>query len=105
MNKEQKKRMKESNKQAENKPCTIHGVRVRFYLCDFDEDFWVEMPCRINIGDSFYIDDFISADDEKRLKKETIEYLYNGNILECKSFIFGRDNKGIYQQCYLTDGF
>ena len=96
--------MKKSNEQTENNPGTIHGVRVRFYLCDFDEDFWVQMPCRINSGDSFYIEDFISADDEKRLKEETIDYLYNdGSILECHSFIFGKDEQGVYQQCYLTE--
>ena len=88
----------------QNEQCTIPVVRVRFYLCDFDEDFWVEMPCRINTGDSFYIDDFISVEDEKRLKDETVDYLYNdGSILECQRFIFGRDKKGIYQQCYLTE--
>ena len=93
-----------STKDSKTKqPCTLHSVRVRFYLCDFDEDFWVQMPCRINAGDSFYINDFISADDEKRLKDETIDYLYNeGSILECQSFIFGKDEQGIYQQCLLT---
>jgi hypothetical protein len=85
-------------------PCILYSVRVRFYLCDFDEDLWVQMPCRINKGDSFYIDEFISADDEKRLKDETIDYLYNdGSVLECQSFIFGKDEQGIYQQCYLTE--
>lgn len=96
--------MKQINEKSKNKPFIIHGVRVRFYLCDFDEYFWVQMPCRINAGDSFYINDFISEDDEKRLKEETIDYLYNdGSILECQSFIFGRDEQGIYQQCYLTE--
>lgn len=85
--------------------CTLHGVRVRFYLCEFDEDIWVVMPCRINEGDSFYGDQLMSEDDEKRLKKETVHYLSDdGLILECHSFIFGRDEQGIYQQCYLTKG-
>ena len=96
--------MNTDSKKTETEQSTIHGVRVRFYLCDFDEDFWAQMPCRINTGDSFYIDDFISKDDEKRLKKETIEHLNNdGSILECQSFIFGRDKQGVYQQCYLTE--
>lgn len=92
-----------STKDSKTKqPITLHGVRVRFYLCDFDECFLVRMPCRINTGDSFYIDDFISV-DEKGFKKETINSLYNDcSILECQSSIFGKDDQGIYQQCYLT---
>lgn len=79
-------------------------MRVRFYLCDFDEDLWVDMPCKVNRGDTFYIDDFISKEDEDRLKDDIIDYLYNdGSILKCGDYIFGKGKDGIYQQCYLVE--
>lgn len=82
-----------------------NGVRVRFVLCDFDnEDIWCIMPSRVNDGDSFYIDDFVTIDDEKRLKESTLDYLYDdGSILDCDRTIFGKDEQGIYQQVYLIE--
>lgn len=89
----------ESIKNQLNKP----GVRVRFVLCDFDEEIWKIMPCRINAGDGFYIDEFLTEEDEKRISKETIDELYNEfSILDCERVIFGNDEDGIFQQVYLV---
>lgn len=99
--------MDERDRKAMNKDTQgndlLAVVRVRFYLCDFDEDIWCIMPCRVNKGDSFYMDSFISKEDEKRLRQSTTNSIYNDNtILDCESVIFGQDEQGIYQQVYLT---
>ena len=87
----------------ENQPSCLGDVRVRFYLCDYDEDIWVTLPSRINNGDSFYMDCFVGEIEEKSLKPQTYEDMIDGAILYCSSSIWGQDEKGVYQQVYLVE--
>ena len=83
---------------------TLQGIRVRFYFQDLDKDLWKLMPCRVNEGDSFYIDTFFTEEDEKLFTEEEIDWIYNeGTVLKCTDTIFGTDKHGIYQQVYLSE--
>jgi len=92
-----------SEVETEVKKFRIGDVRVRFYLCDYDEDIWALLPARINNGDSFYMDCFVGSNEEKLLKPGTYEDMIYGAILYCKSSIWGQDDEGVYQQVYLVE--
>ena len=79
------------------------GIRVRFYLSDYDEEIWTKLPSRVNNGDSFYMDCFVGETEKKSLKPETYEDMIDGAILYCSSSIFDRDENGVYQQVYLGE--
>jgi hypothetical protein len=76
-------------------------VRVRLYLCDYNEEIWAIMPARINNGDSFFMDCFISQAEEISLKEETYDHLMKGEILTCTSSIWGQNEHGVHQMAYL----
>jgi hypothetical protein len=80
----------------------IGAVRVRFYLCDYDEDIWAILPARVNEGDVFYMDCFVGEHEEKTLKPQTYEDMIQA-ILYCSSSIWGRDKNGVYQQVFLVE--
>ncbi len=80
----------------------IGAVRVRFYLCDYDEDIWAILPVRVNKGDVFYMDCFVGEHEEKTLKPQTYEDMIEA-ILYCSSSIWGKDKNGVYQQVFLVE--
>lgn len=94
--------MEETSKNNETAQLGIGAVRVRFYLCDYDEDIWVILPARVNNGDSFYMDCFVGEQEEKTLKPQTFEDMIEGAILYCSSSIWGQNENGVYQQVYLV---
>lgn len=94
--------MEKTSKNNQTAQLSIGDVRVRFYLCDYDEDIWVILPARVNIGDSFYMDCFVGEQEEKTLKTQTFEDMIEGAILYCSLSIWGKNENGVYQQVYLV---
>ncbi|MDP4201446.1 MAG: hypothetical protein Q8861_02025 [Bacteroidota bacterium] len=93
--------MEETNKQNEQKELCSVGTRIRLYLCDYDEDIWITLPGRVNIGDSFYMEYFVGEYEEKHLKKQTYEDMICGAILTCNDLMWSKNENGIYQLAYL----
>lgn len=79
-------------------------MKVQFYLTGIEKEFTKEMPFRINIGDGFYFDDFITDDELKAIGKEGTKYIIQEESIQyAVSVLFGKHTNGvIYQQVYLS---